>query len=135
MRFMVFLFILCLQILVTVPRFQDSCESHASVKTMFLYITHHVLDVFLFWSFLFLTTKLEFAIHLCILIVVVAHWATHKNTCILTVWMNHFCGYPEEKWLDSLKNRLGLHHLTEYFHFVWMFLLAFQDGLALGIEN
>jgi hypothetical protein len=135
MRWIIFLFILCVQFFITYPQFKDTCETHASAKTLILYISHHSLDVFLFWSFLFLTTKLEFAIHLCILLGVVIHWATYNNRCILTVWMNEFCGYPEETWLDSLKNRLGLRNISEYFHFIWMFLLAFQDTLALWIPK
>jgi hypothetical protein len=41
--------------------------------------------------------------------------------------MNRECGYPDDQWLDSIKNMLGLRAINEYFHFIWMFLLAGKD--------
>jgi hypothetical protein len=122
----IFLLIFLLQILITIQHFIKNCKSK-NLYTWFLYISHHALDVFLFWSFLFLTSKFEFALHLIILIGVVVHWLSYNNRCIITVLMNRECGYPDDKWLDSLKNNLGLRNISEYFHFVWMFLLAIQD--------
>ncbi len=126
MQWYIFLFILFLQLTLTLRYFIESCESK-SAYTWFLYVFHHILDIFLFWSFLFLTTRLEFGLHLLLLLGVVIHWLTYDNKCIITVLMNRECGYPDEKWLDSLKNMLGLRNITEYFHFVWMFILALQD--------
>ena len=122
----IFAFIFFLQIAVTYKYFVKTCKSK-TFYTWFLYFTHHMLDVFLFWSFLFLTTKTDFLIHCFILIIVVLHWSTYDNKCILTVLMNRNCGYPDEKWLDSLKNMLGLRNIYEYFNFIWMFILFWQD--------
>lgn len=46
--------------------------------------------------------------------------------------MNRECGYPEEQWLDSLKNMLGLRSFNENFHFIWMFALTIQDVLRIA---
>jgi hypothetical protein len=132
MRWLIFLFIFVLQLVLTLPRFLQTCESK-SLYTWSLYIFHHFFDVFLFWSFLFVTTKLEFGLHLLILIGVVIHWLTYDNKCIITVLMNRECGYPEEQWLDSLKNMVGLRNIHEYFHFIWMALLSFQDIYMLNL--
>jgi hypothetical protein len=132
MRWMIFLFVFMLQILLTLPRFLQTCESK-TLYTWSLYIFHHLFDVFLFWSFLFLTTKFEFGIHLLILIGVVIHWFSYDNKCIITVLMNRECGYPEDHWLDSLKNMLGLREINEYFHFIWMALLALLDIYKLNL--
>ncbi len=129
---MIFLFVFMLQILLTLPRFLQTCESK-TLYTWSLYIFHHLFDVFLFWSFLFLTTKFEFGIHLLILIGVVIHWFSYDNKCIITVLMNRECGYPEDHWLDSLKNMLGLREINEYFHFIWMALLALLDIYKLNL--
>ena len=126
MNIPIFLSILFLQFALTLQRFLTTCKKK-SLYTWFLYISHHALDVFLFWSFLFLTTRIEFGIHLLILIGVVIHWFTYDNKCIITVLMNRECGYPDDQWLDSIKNMLGLRAINEYFHFIWMFLLAGQD--------
>jgi hypothetical protein len=132
MLLLIFLFVFVLQILLTLPRFVQDCESK-TVYTWALYIFHHLFDVFLFWSFLFLTTKIEFGIHLLILIGVVIHWLTYDNKCIITVLMNRECGYPEDDWLDSLKNMFGLRNIHEYFHFSWMAVLAMQDIYKLNV--
>ncbi len=126
MRWFVFFLIFVIQIILTLPRFYNTCKSKTAYAWSH-YFFHHLFDVFLFWSFLFLTTKLEFGLHLLILIGVVIHWFTYDNKCILTVLMNRECGYPEDQWLDSIKNMLGLRNVNEYFNFIWMFLLAFQD--------
>jgi hypothetical protein len=126
MRWIVFASVILLQVALTLPRFINTCESKTPY-TWTLYFGHHVLDVFLFWSFLFLTTPFEFALHLLILLGVVIHWYTYDNKCIITVLMNRKCGYPENQWLDSLKNMLGLRNLSENFHFIWMAILALQD--------
>ncbi len=126
MRWEILGFLFGLQILLTIRHFLQTCKSK-TLYTWLLYIFHHLFDVFLFWSFLFLTTEVEFTIHFIILICVVIHWFTYDNKCIVTVLMNRECGYPEEEWLDSIKNMLGLRNVSEYFHFIWMFLLAIQD--------
>jgi hypothetical protein len=126
MRIGIFLIIFLLQIALTIKHLYKTCQSK-TLSLWLLYITHHLLDVFLFWSFLFLTTKAEFTIHLVLLIIMCVHWISYGNKCILTVFMNRKCGYSEDKWLDSLKNMLGLRNISEYFHFIWIFILAAQD--------
>lgn len=126
MKWELFSLILLLQYALTLPHFVKTCE-RKTLYTWFLYIFHHIFDVFLFWSFLFLTSKLEFGLHLLTLLGVVIHWFTYDNKCIITVLMNRECGYDENQWLDSLKNMLGLRNVHEYFHFIWMFALAIQD--------
>jgi hypothetical protein len=132
MRWILFSLVFTLQILLTLPRFRTTCQSKTAY-TWFLYFSHHILDVFLFWSFLFLTTQFEHLVHLLILLGVVIHWFTNNNLCVLTVMMNEECGYPENEWLDSLKNMLGLRNINEYFHFIWMLLIALQDVYKLTV--
>ena len=126
MNWLIFSLVFSFQIILTIPNFIKTCQSK-TFYTWFLYFFHHLLDVFLFWSFLFLTNKYEFLLHFILLILIVIHWATYDNKCILTVLMNRECGYSDEKWLDSIKNRLGLTYIYEHFHYIWMLLLAIQD--------
>jgi hypothetical protein len=41
--------------------------------------------------------------------------------------MNRECKYPEEQWLDSLKNMIHLRDFSEYFHFIWIGGLLIYD--------
>lgn len=132
MRTNIFLIIFLLQIALTFQYMCKMCKSN-TLYVWLLYIIHHLLDVFLFWSFLFLTTRMEFGIHLILLITMSIHWISYGNKCILTVLMNRECGYPENRWLDSLKNMLGFRNISEYFHFIWIFILAIQDIYMLFI--
>jgi len=116
-----FLLIYSLQILLTINNIYKTCKKKS------IYFFHHLFDVFLFWSFLFITTRHEHIAHFLILIGVVIHWLSYKNKCIITVLMNRECGYPEDLWLDSIKNMLHLRNISENFHFIWMFILATHD--------
>lgn len=89
-----------------------------------IYFVHHATDVFLFWAFLFLTTRGEYIFHACIVFLTVIHWLTYKNRCIATVWLNRRCGYDEDVWLDSILNRLALRtRIGEYYQIVWLGLV------------
>ena len=96
-----------IQIFATFPKFKNTCKN-PGIQTWLLYFAHHALDVFLFWSVLFLTTRTEFFLHLLAVIIVGIHWFTYDNKCIATVIMNRMCDYPDSEWLDSLKNMFGL---------------------------
>ena len=117
-----------IQILLTLPEFYYTCRTYShTLQTYSLYFIHHALDIFLFWSFLFLETKLEYIIHFILSIIVGLHWFWYDNRCIATVVMNRYCNYDENRWLDSTKNMLGLRKYNEYFHFIWVGLLMAYD--------
>ncbi len=115
-----------LQIFLTFPNFYNTCENK-SLYAYFLYFTHHAFDVFLFWSIFFLRTKIEYLIHILFVFIIFVHWISYDNKCIVTVWMNRECGYPEEQWLDSLKNMFHLKEVNEYFHFIWLGLILVYE--------
>jgi hypothetical protein len=132
MRWAAFAAVLVTQLLVTSPSFLNTCRRAADVDVQLLYFGHHALDVFLFWSFLFLTRRIEWIAHIALAAIVAVHWFSYGNKCISTVWMNQACAYPEEDWLDSLKNRLGLRMTVgENFHFVWIGAVVAWEVLRL----
>jgi hypothetical protein len=121
MRWAIFAAVFAAQLLVTSPTFLSTCRRAGDVDVQLLYLGHHALDVFLFWSFLFLTRRVEWIAHIALVVIVALHWFSYGNKCIATVMLNRACAYPEEDWLDSLKNRLGLRMTVgEHFHFVWL---------------
>jgi hypothetical protein len=126
MNYIIFSFIYIIQIVLTAPTFQSSC----SKKTLWaysLYFSHHIFDIFLFWGPLFLRSKYDFLIHAITTLLIMIHWLTYDNKCIWTVLMNRECKYPEEQWLDSLKNMIHLRDFSEYFHFIWIGGLLIYD--------
>lgn len=126
MKWTVFLGLYGLQIGLTIRPFTKSCLS-LDFERWVIYLGHHLFDVFLVWSFLFLTKPIEFLAHFLLAIGVAIHWATNNNECELTVYMNKLCGYPADQWLDSIKNKLGLRSISEYFLFYWLAALLVQD--------
>jgi hypothetical protein len=130
MLFKIFILIYILQIILTIHNFYNTCKNK-NLYSWFLYITHHIFDVFLFWSFLFLKTKSDYLFHFIFAIIIIIHWLTYNNKCIVTVLMNRECCYPDEQPLDSIKNMVGLSYLNEYtneyFHYVWIVILLAQD--------
>jgi hypothetical protein len=113
--------IVALQLAITYPRFSQTCNSSIGYP---VYLLHHFLDVFVFWGFLFMTTKAEFRIHLVVITLIVIHWFTNNYECILTTEMNRMCGYPRKQWLDSIVDRI---RPTYYTHTVWVVLVGIYD--------
>ena len=126
MNYLLYGLVYAAQLALTFPNFYRQC-TRLSVPSLLLYFAHHLVDVFLFWSFLFLTNRAEFIAHFVLVLIVATHWFMNQNRCVATVTMNRMCGFPEGDWLDSLKNRLGLRHISEYFHFIWIGALMVQD--------
>jgi hypothetical protein len=120
MRWGVYLGLVALQFAITYPTFSQTCQGPGGV----VYILHHFFDVFVFWSFLFLTTKMEHIVHLYVILGVVLHWITNNYECIATTYMNELCGYPRDQWLDSMVNRIRPFYYT---HIVWLGLLVAYD--------
>jgi hypothetical protein len=123
-----FILVYLLQIALTAPRFRQTCRHP---QPWLLYFVHQALDVFLFWSPVFLRTRSDYAIHTLLVLLVVVHWIFNNNRCIMTTWMNRRCAYPEERWLDSLKNMFGLREHSIWFHFVWLGVLLVWDAWML----
>ncbi len=119
-----FILVYFLQLALTLPRFWRTCRQP---QPWLLYFSHHALDVFLFWSPVFLRTRADYLAHAVLVLLVGAHWFLNNNKCIMTTWMNRRCGYSEGDWLDSLKNMFGLRERSEWFHFIWLGLLLGWD--------
>lgn len=118
-----YLGIVLFQILLTYPRFSTTCLDDEGVG-LAVYIAHHFLDVFVFWSFLFLTTRTEHLVHLLVISGVVLHWLTNNYECVATTYMNAKCGFDRRQWLDSIVNRVKPFYYT---HIVWLLALAGYD--------
>jgi hypothetical protein len=125
MNTLYFILVYFLQLALTAPRVRRTCRQP---QPWLLYFAHHALDVFLFWSPVFLRTRPDYIIHALLVLLVGAHWALNNNRCIMTQWMNRRCGYPEDNWLDSLKNMFGFREYSEWFHFIWLGVLLGWDA-------
>lgn len=108
-----------LQIAVTQRAHFTTCRD-SSTQGLALYAIHHALDVYLFWAPLFLVTSAEWRAYTAVAVTMLAHWATFRNRCIATVLMNRWCGFPESRSLDSLKNRIGISPTWAPFHYAWI---------------
>ena len=131
MRWLYFFGLYFLQLAVSFPSFSASCHGAHDPAAVAIWLLHHWTDVFLFWGFLFATSRGEYMLHLLFLVIALAHWSTYKNRCIATVVLNRYCGWPEDQWLDSLLNRSGLRSRSDYWQFLWLGLLACNDVVHL----
>lgn len=131
MRWIVFVAIYLLQISLTFEKFWKRCPE-MDWKRMVVYFTHHLLDVFLFWGFAFLTLQGEYIAHIFAVFIVLVHWIYNNNKCIATEYLNELCGWDRDRWLDSLKNMMGLRYVFgEYFHFLWLGIIVVWDAWKL----
>lgn len=131
MNLKIYFLILIFQLAITFPNFYKTCQK-LDAERLVIYILHHLSDIFVFWGPLFLETRQEFLIHMLFAVGVATHWATYKNRCIATVYMNRLCGYDEDMWLDAIQNRLGLREKNEYFQTIWMALVVLYDIYQMG---
>ena len=124
MRWSVYGFVLAIQVIMTLPRLNATCQELDALR-FFVYIIHHFLDVYVFWGFLFLQTPAEFFVHEIVILLVAVHWFTNNYECILTTYLNGLCGYPHKAWLDSIVSRLG----SGYIHTWWILAHAVYDTI------
>jgi hypothetical protein len=124
MIWFVYLGIVLFQVALTFPRFSNTCVDGTGIGSI-VYVFHHFLDVFVFWSFLFLTTRREHLLHLLVILGIAFHWLTNNYECIATTYMNEVCGYKRDQWLDSIVNRIRPFYYT---HIVWLSVLAGYDA-------
>ncbi len=111
--------------LLVAPRFINTCAQASSLATIATFLLHHPLDIFLFWSPLFLMTRVEYIIHAIVSLGVILHWVTYNSRCVVTVLMNRMCGWPEGIRLDSLKNMiLGKY---ERYNYLWLIAMVLYD--------
>lgn len=128
MNWLYFILVYFTQLVLTIPEFRATCRQPLP---WLLYFGHHTLDVFVFWGPVFLRSPADYAIHAVITLIVGLHWFYNDNRCIATEMMNARCGYERGRWLDSLKNRLGLRSWSEGFHFIWLGILLGYDAWVL----
>lgn len=119
----IYLLLIVIQIGLTYPSFSATCSSANGLGGI-VYLLHHLLDVYVFWGFLFLTTRREHLIHLLIIIGVAVHWLTNNYECVATTYMNELCGYKRDQWLDSIVNRIRPFYYT---HIIWLIVLFCYD--------
>lgn len=124
MNVWIYLLLVIIQLAVTYPTFSATCSTANGIGGV-VYLFHHFLDVYVFWAFLFLTTRREHLVHLLVIVMVAIHWLTNNYECIATTYMNHLCGYPRDTWLDSIVNRIRPFYYT---HIVWLVALVGYDA-------
>lgn len=118
--------LLLLQLLLTYPRFSQTCRNPVAYP---VYLLHHLLDIYVFWGPFVLVTRTEFILHLLTIVAIAIHWITNNYECVLTTTMNDLCGYPRTQWLDSLVDRL---RPTEWTHIVWLLIAGIYDVLQIA---
>ncbi len=126
MRWWLYATLVVFQLALTSSRFFTTCHDTTGFGSV-VYVIHHLLDVYVFWGFLFLTTSVEYAIHAVVLLGIAVHWLTNNYECILTTEMNRMCGYPRTQGLDSMVDRI---RPTYYTHIVWISLAFVYDLIA-----
>lgn len=132
MNLQIFIIVLAIQIVITLPNFIKTCKSLCGFSLL-VYLFHHAYDVYLFWGFLFFSKAIEFSSHILLSLVTGLHWFMNDNKCVLTEYLNNLCGYRKDVWLDSIKNRLYLRSINEYFQFIWIGLHIIYDSYRLRL--
>ncbi len=88
-----------------------------------LLIVHHLVSIYIFIGGFIFNPKY----HLITLMLIIIHWKTNQNRCILTEWTNMYCGHEKDKYFEDLNVKLGLREMNPNIHWYIFALLLFYD--------
>jgi len=96
----------------------------------FLFL-HHVLAVYLYFGWL-APTKGYLEIYVILVLVVVFHWMTNNQKCILTQIINWYCVYDDGEYFHDIFWFLGVKEQNNWFNWMFIYLvLLFGSTYAL----
>jgi hypothetical protein len=99
-------------------------ESHQSPSLyLFLYF-HHVVALFLYFGWLS-SSKTILLIYAFTVFLIILHWFTNNQKCILTQIVNYNCGLPDNEGFHDIFYFLGMKKQTWFNPFIYTYLVLF----------
>ena len=86
----------------------------------FLFL-HHVLAVYLYFGWLS-SSKFYLEIYVGLVLVIIFHWMTNNQKCILTQIINWYCGYNDHEWFHDIFWITGIKSKTWFNTFIYTYL-------------
>lgn len=86
----------------------------------FLFL-HHVLAIYLYFGWL-APTKGYLEIYVILVLVIIFHWMTNNQRCILTQIINWYCDYDDNEWFHDIFWFLGWKAKKWYDPFIYSYI-------------
>jgi hypothetical protein len=88
---------------------------------LFLYF-HHIVALFLYIGWLSASKTILF-IYLFLVFIIVVHWVTNDQKCILTQIVNYYCGLPDAEGFHDIFYLTGMKQQEWFNSFIYSYLL------------
>lgn len=102
----------------------NTCFQEGQTKNLGLYLFlyfHHVLALFLYIGWL--SNSVNVLLFYCFfLVLIVLHWITNDQKCVLTQIVNYYCGFPDEEGFHDIFYFVGMKQKTWFNTFIYSYL-------------
>jgi hypothetical protein len=118
------LVLLCLSFLFfVVDIITNPCFSSAKPIGLYLFLFfHHVVATFLYIGWI-AASKTILLIYVFLVWVIVVHWITNDQKCILTQIVNYYCGSPDDEGFHDIFYVIGMKQQSWFNAFIYSYLL------------
>jgi len=125
MNIKLFGLIYIIQLLLSIHKFV-LCDN-INIYSIFIFLLHHLIDVYAFFGFLVIETNQERKIHLLVISGVILHWLTNNYECILTTHLNEICSIDRKIYFPDIITLIRSISGFTYLHLYWLIILIIYD--------
>lgn len=112
----------------TAPKnYYRKCINKASFNLKLL--LHHIIVMFIFFGWLS-NNKYLLMIHAFIPFILIIHWKTNNDRCIMTEDINNMCGLDKDEYIRDFLYIIGFKK-TKYYDTVYKIFLLFTFGVVI----
>jgi len=91
-----------------------TCIKNNFFKIFPIIFLHRLINVFMYTGWIFNNKKILYT-YLFFIFLLIIHWITNKNKCILTDLENKICEFPDDTQYDFISKKFGKNVLLYYF--------------------
>jgi len=114
-----------IQVLFSINDFK-TC-GNINLYSIFIFLFHHLIDVYAFFGILFIESKEEKKLHLLVIAGVIVHWLTNNYECILTTHLNEICNVDRKTYFPDIVTSIRAVTGITYLHLYWLVIVIIYD--------
>ena len=90
-------------------------KSKNKINTHMVILIHHIIVVFSQFGWLS-NDKRVLSIYLCAPLLIMFHWKTNSNKCLMTEYVNKQCELPEGTYFNNIWVLMGVKNTHNYYY-------------------
>lgn len=109
-----------IDILTSPEEYYNKCINNPIFHTKLM--IHHIMVIFIFFGWLS-NNKYILSVYVFIPLIILIHWKTNNNRCVLTETVNNMCGLDKDEYIRDFIYLLGIKK-TKYYDPLYKTLLV-----------